>query len=85
MRAQRADPELSLSACAALSTLSSTSEIVAKQLVRLGVVKSLMLTMRAHLKVEDLQRHAAATIASIAAASDACRRLLIVGHAVPML
>ena len=44
-----------------------------------------MLTMRAHLKVEELQQHAASILRSLCAASDGCRKLVLDGHGVPML
>jgi len=58
---------------------------LAKQLARVGAVKTLLLTMRAHLKVEEVNEEAAAALRSIGEASDGCRKLLIEAHGVPML
>jgi len=85
MRTQRADAELQAVACARLHALAGTSAHLAKQLARVGTIKTLLLTMRAHLKVEEVQEHAAGILRAVVSASDGCRKLVVEGHGIPML
>ena len=57
MKGQRADPELQGTACRTIAMLGGRSVTLAKQLARVGAVKTLLLTMRAHLKVEEVSTH----------------------------
>jgi len=85
MKSQRADPVLCADACAALATLASRSAQLAKQVARLGAVKTLLLTMRAHIKKEDANEHACRVLRAVSFASDGCRKLIVEAHGVPML
>ena len=85
MRTQRADAELQAAACARLHALACTSAHLAKQLARIGTIKTLLLTMRAHLKAEEVQEHAAGILRAVVSASDGCRKLVVEGHGIPML
>ena len=57
---------------------------LAKQLARIGTIKTLLLTMRAHLKAEEVQEHAAGILRAVVSASDGCRKLVVEGHGIPL-
>ena len=80
MKTQRADPELQSIACSGLRSLGHASNNTAKQLARVGTIKTVLLTMRAHLKHEDVNASAVAILRSIAEASDGCRKLVSHPH-----
>ena len=85
MRTQRADAQLQASACETLRMLSGTSATLAKQLARVGTVKTLLLTMRAHYKVAEVHEPASGVLRAIADVSDGCRKLILDDHGVAML
>ena len=68
-----------------LATLAKRSTQLAKQVAKLGSVKTLLLTMRAHIRREDVNEHSVGVLSAIAAASDGCRKLIVEAHGVPML
>lgn len=85
MKSQRADAELQAAVCFALAGLGAKGAGLAKEVARVGGVKSLLLSMRTHIKEEAVQAPATAALRAIADASDGCRKLLVEGSAVPML
>ena len=52
---------------------------------KLGAVKTLLLTMRQHIKRTDVNEHACGVLRCVCEASDGCRKLVIDAHGVPML
>ena len=85
IKTQRHDPELSADACGCLAVLCATSTTLTKQVAKLGAVKTLLLTMRHHLKVEAVNEPCARVLRAVAEASDGCRKLVLEAHGVPML
>ena len=85
LRSQRRDPDLCTAACEALASLAARSAHLCKQAAKLGAVKGVLLTCRAHLKHAPLHEAAVAWLRAAAEASGGCRRLLLEAHGVPTL
>ena len=85
LKTQRTDAELSAEGCRALSVLSARSITLCKQVAKLQGIKTLLLTMRQHIKREDVNEHSASVLRSMCEASDGCRKLVVDAHGVPML
>ena len=85
MKTQRNDAELSADGASSLKGLCIKSVQLTKQVAKLGAVKTLLLTMRQHIKSVDVNLHSTGVLRAISEASDGCRKLVVEAHGVPML
>ncbi|KAL1529832.1 hypothetical protein AB1Y20_000764 [Prymnesium parvum] len=84
MKTHRGEPEVQWIGCQALADLSQIP-VLAKEVARVGSIKTILLAMKSHIKNEEVQAEAVRAIQGISVASDGCRKLLVDNFAVPML